>query len=78
MEDFTKIYSSDDPVKAKLIQGLLEKNGLEAHILDRKDSAYVMLGEVAVFVPAKDAEKALDIVDEVDFEVDEDEEDDDF
>ncbi|TVR77791.1 MAG: DUF2007 domain-containing protein [Saprospirales bacterium] len=75
MEDFTKIYSSNDPVKAKLIQGLLEKNGMEAHILDRKDSAYVMLGEVAVFVPAKDADKALEILDEVDFELDEDDED---
>lgn len=62
MEEPTKIYSSNDPVKAQLIQSFLEKNKIEARILDRKDSAYVMLGEIAVFVDKKNADKARELV----------------
>ncbi len=68
MEDPTKVFASNDPVKTKLIQGLLERNGIESSLLDRKDSAYVMLGEVAVFVDKKDEEKAKDLIEKTDFD----------
>jgi hypothetical protein len=68
MEDLTKVFASNDPVKAKLIQGLMERNGIESRILDRKDSAYVMLGEVAVFVGEKDVSKARDLIENTNFE----------
>lgn len=62
MEELTKVYASSDPIKADLVQSYLSKNGVESRLLDRKDSAYVMLGEVAVFVAAKDVEKARKLI----------------
>jgi phosphate uptake regulator len=68
MEDLTKVFASSDPVKAQLIQSLLHRNGVEASVLDKKDSAYVMLGEAAVFVASKDAAKAREIIEEFEAE----------
>ncbi len=68
MEDLTKVFASSDPVKAQLIQSLLHKNGLEASVLDKKDSAYVMLGEAAVFVASKDAATARKLIEEFEAE----------
>nr|MBS0037883.1 DUF2007 domain-containing protein [Saprospiraceae bacterium] len=66
MEDLTKVFASSDPIRADLVQSFLSKNGIKSNLLDRKDSAYVMLGEVAVFVHSKDAEKARELIEKFD------------
>ena len=68
MEDLTKVFASSDPIKAQLIQSMLHKNGLEASVLDKKDTAYVMLGEAAVFVASEDAAKARKLIEEFEAE----------
>ncbi|TVQ48875.1 MAG: hypothetical protein EA362_05380 [Saprospirales bacterium] len=68
MEDLTKVFASSDPIKAQLIQSMLHKNGMEASVLDKKDTAYVMLGEAAVFVASEDAVKARKLIEEFEAE----------
>jgi hypothetical protein len=51
MKDWIKIYSSSQLALASMIVDVLNQNEVPARLLDRKDSAYVFLGEAEVYVP---------------------------
>jgi len=63
MLDWKKVYSSSQLSVASIIVGLLREQDIQANVLNKIDSSYVFLGEVEVYVPANDYEKALTIVD---------------
>jgi len=62
MLDWKKVYSSTQLSVASIVAGLLIEQDIQANVLNKIDSSYVFLGEVEVYVPASDYEKALTIV----------------
>lgn len=63
MEDnWINIFETDQLYQAELIKGVLCDNGIEAYILNQKDSSYVMLGSIKVMINEKDKDKAEEII----------------
>ena len=62
MLDWKKVYSSSQLSVASIVAGLLREQEIQANVLNKIDSSYVFLGEVEIYVPANDYEKALTIV----------------
>lgn len=56
-QNWTKVYTASDPIKAELSKQLLEENGIEAVLLNKQDSSY-HFGDVQVLVPEKDSQAA--------------------
>lgn len=57
------IFTTDQSHRAELIRMVLEDNNIEAVVLNKKDSSYIALGEVEVYVRQEDAILARIIID---------------
>jgi len=51
MKDWKMIYTNSILSTAAMVAGLLNEKEVPAKLLNRKDSAYVFLGEAEVYVP---------------------------
>lgn len=51
MEGWFKLYSTKNYVEANIIKGMLEENNIQAVILNRQDSSYLVFGEIEIYVP---------------------------
>jgi len=61
-KDWCRVFSTTKEHKAGLIIDLLEKNDIKAVKLSEKDSAFVMFGDIDVFVNNDDEQKALELI----------------
>jgi hypothetical protein len=59
--EFIQVYSVGKMYEAELIAGLLSNNNIEATVVNKRDGQY-LFGEVEIYVVAKDAEKAKEII----------------
>jgi hypothetical protein len=50
MDDWTRVYLTESPYLAEAAQQMLRDNGIEAVIMNKKDSAYPMIGHIEVMV----------------------------
>lgn len=51
---WVKIYSAEQAYKCNILKALLDEYQIEYHELNRKDSSYIMLGEMEIYVPVGD------------------------
>lgn len=51
MQGWFKLYSTGNYLEANIIKGKLEENNIQAVILNRQDSNYIVVGELEVYVP---------------------------
>lgn len=58
---WTNIYTSTNFYQAEILRQALEANGIDAVLLNKKDSSY-QFGEVQVMVPADDVAAATEII----------------
>ena len=49
------VYTSEQPYKVSIVKALLEEHQIRSFEINRKDSAYVAIGEIDLFVHKKDA-----------------------
>lgn len=61
MNDWITIFETDHLYRAQIIKDKLENNGIEAVILNQKDSSF-RLGSIAIMVNESDKEKAAEII----------------
>lgn len=59
--DFVLIANASDIYEAELIRGLLEENGIEVNVINKKDSEF-LIGEVEIYVTEEDAARAKEIL----------------
>ena len=57
-KDWELLLSTNLPQEAELIKNLLEHNDIDSIILNKKDSFYVSIGEVELYVKRDDLIKA--------------------
>ena len=69
MSKWSKIYASKKPYRAEIVKDILEQHEIKAIIMNRKDSAYDIFGQIEVHVEAEKVLTALKIIeDDVKFE----------
>jgi len=56
------LYVTRHPYKAEILKGVLEENEIQAVIINKQDSAYVVIGEIEVYVKRNDLVKAIQIL----------------
>jgi hypothetical protein len=61
-KDWSLIYSTEEPHLAEMMKVLLEDNGIEAVIINKKDSSYNLFGQVEIYINIADTEKANELV----------------
>ncbi len=60
--NWVKIYSSSQAHLAEIAKGVLKENGIDSVVLNKKDSAYNMWGEVELYASDKNAVEAMSII----------------
>jgi len=60
-KNWIKIYSTSANYKAELIKGLLFENGIQAVVINKKDSSY-LFGELEIYVMPDDVLQAKHII----------------
>ena len=64
-KDWKQVFLSGELYRAEIAKELLENNGINAVILNQKDSSYTSFGNVEVYVNSIDEEKAIEILKEL-------------
>ncbi len=62
MENKKLVYSTTQDHMSVLIKGLLESEGVEVLILNQKDSAYTVFGQIELYVSPENEERAKAII----------------
>ena len=62
MQDWNKVFSSQQLALASMVMGILNENDIPAKSMNKKDSSYVFLGEVEVYVPANLYESSIQLI----------------
>ena len=65
MENPVILFSSNQILEVEFLITKLEEQNIGSHMVNKQDSAYVMLGEVELFVDASNLEQAQTIMKEV-------------
>ncbi len=66
MDDgWIKILSTTELFKAKVLEAKLKENDIACHIMNKQDSAYVMIGRIEIFTKASDVERAKELIEEI-------------
>ncbi len=68
MENWKCVYTTNQVYKAEAVKDLLAEGNIEAVIVDKKDSAYTVFGEVELFVQPEDENMAIELVKGFDIE----------
>ena len=54
MDDWIKVYSSAQVYKCNILKAVLDEYNIAYRELNKKDSSYVFMGEMEIYVPAAD------------------------
>ena len=52
--NWIKVYTSTEPYKIELLKGFLLKHNIRAIPINKKDSSYLVFGDIELFVASKD------------------------
>ncbi len=63
--DWTVAYTTAEQYRAEMVRQVLETNGLEAVIMDKRDSAYGLFGHIDIMVRKADEIKARSLLKEL-------------
>lgn len=63
MEDnWILILSTPQPWQAEMAKQILEEKGIEAVVMNRRDSSYTVFGEVEIYVVKEDVERSKELL----------------
>jgi hypothetical protein len=62
MERWKKVFSTDNPIRAELVKGVLEQEGMPVILLDKRDSSYNNFGEKEIYVDQEHVLLAIKII----------------
>ena len=65
MENPVRLFSSNQILEVEFLMTKLEEQNIGSHMINKQDSAYVMIGEVELYVDASNLERAQTIMKEV-------------
>ena len=59
------IYSSSNKMQATIVMHHLQEEGIEAVMMDKKDSSYTIFGESEIYCPLEQSFDALNILEKI-------------
>ncbi len=59
---WTLVYSTDKDFHAQMLRQMLMDNNIPVVLMNKKDSAYVLLGEIEIYVPSEFAVRAIHLL----------------
>jgi putative signal transducing protein len=65
MENPVRLFSSNQILEVEFLKTKLEEQNIGSHMINKQDSAYVMIGEVELYVDASNLERAQEIMKEI-------------
>ncbi len=63
--NWKKIYFSGDEFKVLIAHDILTENGINAVVMNQKDSSYKTFGDVELYIEEQDEPEALVLLDEL-------------
>lgn len=64
-DNWVKVYSETFEPKAELIKSFLIENGINALILNQRDSSHNTFGEITIMVPKEQFLKATNLIKQI-------------
>ena len=61
MENWISVYTTNQLYKAEAIKDFLAEENIEAYVMDKKDSSY-LLGDVEMYVKPEDENTAVELI----------------
>ena len=62
--NWKNVFSSGDAVQVRIAKDVLKNNGIESHIINKKDSVTMAFGEHELHVPNDLAKRAVAVLEE--------------
>ncbi len=63
--DFVKVFTTNDQIEGGIIASMLQEKDIKAVLMNKQDSAYVSIGEIELYVPAIDFDRALRLIEDL-------------
>ena len=60
--NWIKVYTSAEPYKIELLKGFLLKHNIRAISINKKDSSYLVFGDIELVVASKDVLHAKNLI----------------
>ena len=64
-KSWKKIYFSGDEFKVLIARDLLAESGINAVIMNQKDSSYTTFGDIELYIEEQDEKEALQILEQL-------------
>jgi len=62
MENWIKVFETEAQVRAEIVKGVLEEHGIQAVVLNKKETVYKIFGTYHVLVQRDDSISASTII----------------
>jgi len=62
MENWKCVYTTDQVYKAEAVKDFLTEENVESVVVNKKDSAYTVFGEVELYVQPEDENIAVELI----------------
>jgi len=62
MENWIKVFESDMQVRAEIVKGVLEEFGIQAVVLNKKETVYKIFGHYEVLVQRENLTSATNLI----------------
>ncbi|MFN3999886.1 putative signal transducing protein [Algoriphagus sp.] len=62
MDSWIKVFENQNQIRAEIVKGVLEENGISAVVMNKKETVYHVFGTYEVLVPKGDALLAMQLI----------------
>lgn len=62
MQSWIKVFEDQNQIRAEIVKGVLEENGISAMVMSKKESVYQVLGTYEVLVSQGDVIAAMQLI----------------
>lgn len=63
-KDWSPVFKTDNVYQVEIIKGMLEENGIESVIINKRDSAYTSFGTASLYVHNDNIVRAKQLIEE--------------
>jgi hypothetical protein len=57
-----KVYTTQKPIEADIVQGSLENDGIRVVQINKRDSSYTVFGEIELYVAEEEYDLAIRVI----------------